>query len=157
MVPLGVPTPLTPIAKSSENDATKSVFSSRLFDLTSLWAWPPLRDDALTCCTSSKQNRSGFRFMRVEKCIRGLQNSARLPTDYVKSGSQDGSFQGNCGFFFLPSFFPTVFALTLKCRLACARQSRGCLCSSRASVRNGCLSVFGDAAREKTGRRDEWK
>lgn len=79
-----------------------------------------------------------------------------------KSGSQDGSFQGNCVSFFSffsPPFFPTVFAPILKCRLACARQSRGCLCCSRAGVRNGWLSgeSVSSAACEETGRRDEWK
>lgn len=81
-----------------------------------------------------------FLHQRVEKCTHGLENLARLRLDYVKVDRRTAVSKATVGFFF--SFFPpTVFAPTLKWRLACARQSTGCLCCSRVSVGNGWFSV----------------
>lgn len=91
--------------------------------------------------------------------MRGLENLARLRLDYVKVDRRTAVSKATVVFFFIffPFFFPTVFAPILTCRLACARQSRGCLCCSRVSVGNGWLSVKRGEKRQQCCSRENCK
>lgn len=66
----------------------------------------------------------------------GLENLARLRLRYVKVDGRTAVSKATVFFFSFLFFllFPTAFAPILKCRLARARQSRGCLCCARVTA-----------------------
>lgn len=70
-------------------------------NLTSLWAWSLLGRMG-GCLPTGLTKTKPFRFLhhRVEKCMRGLENLARLRLDYVKVDGRTAVSKATVGFFF---------------------------------------------------------